>query len=559
MMDNYCAPQWTDFTSSPQLPSDSYFEIEHETHKPLVHFKSNIKTDLPILWKEECVNKQSISETNFDDSLDTVQNTNDNTAYFIPLGNTKHSVDQIKNENRLSNAMESLKLDEKSRKIDCAWNVWLTGGTNSLKAPILPRRLKTALSEKNWQNIRTSEINNTVPSSLQNKQIINNVKKSNREQIASAKTKTEPLSKSDSNSSASCRVSCTDERASYKIISARREHCKPFKGKQSQPKVLTCQYRRASLIKALKSSNKFISMAEAVSKFQNKTPQRFRTISNKDLKPGSFMKLKQSPLKLTNPISPALRSKKRARHTTVLSKEEREAVQLEEMKKHQIKAKPVPLNILKGPAPLKKVTKKPITVTEEFRLTQPKKLISHKSDSQVNIQSQFDNKEQSHLNTASIVRSVSASNVATKKEPNPRKEHSINTNAKPATSVLPSSFAVRNKEFQMRKEEKLKSLQIQETNKMKVEFHARPVPKFLKPPLSIKDQNLKRRTVASCPFSFAERDKNLAKKKEEHVKQIHENNKKTRAFHANPVPRYKPRGLSKENVRGKEKDANSTS
>ena len=43
------------------------------------------------------------------------------------------------------------------------------------------------------------------------------------------------------------------------------------------------------------------------------------------------------------------------------------------MKKHQIKAKPGPVNILKALSKLKEVVKKPITIPKEFRLTQPKK------------------------------------------------------------------------------------------------------------------------------------------------------------------------------------------
>lgn len=111
----------------------------------------------------------------------------------------------------------------------------------------------------------------------------------------------------------------------------------------------------------------------------------------------------------------------------------------------------------------------------------------------------------------------------------------------------------------MKKEEKLKNLHVQETNKIKTEFHARPAPKFTKLTNTVKEQSEKKRIIP-CPFSFAERDKSLAKKKEELVKNIQGQNKEIPAFHANPAPIFKPvlvHGLSKENIQGKEKGTSS--
>lgn len=304
-------------------------------------------------------------------------------------------------------------------------------------------------------------------------------------------------------------------------------------------------------MKYRRCSNQFVSLAEAVSKFQNGTPQRFRTLCKKDLKPGPLLKLKRSPLKLTYPVSPALRCKQRTRQTTILSTQERERLELEEMKKHQIKAKPVPVNILKGPSVLKKVAKKPATITEEFRLTQPKKT-RHTMGPQTNSQEN----EKETKNPAPMARSTSASSVANKESK--ESKESASTTAEQNAKTARFSFGTRNKKFQLKKEEKLKSLHDQETNKAKPEFHARPAPKFLKVTTSsAKEQMAKKKlAVVPCPFSFEERNKSLAKKKEELIKQIQEQNKKVRVFHANPVPTFKPvmvRGSSKENLRNKEK------
>ncbi|XP_076180792.1 uncharacterized protein LOC143153444 [Ptiloglossa arizonensis] len=536
MMDNYCAPQWLDFTRSPQLSSDSYFEIDHEVHRPLADFKFNLKSASPTECKKKSIKESSIRETNFDDSLEPLQNTKDNIAYFIPCDNKKHSTKQVKNENHISEAMGSLKLDEKSNKLYCAWNVWATEETSAFKMPKPSYKFKAATSEKSRKNIHMLEIKNNDldRSSLECSQIPSSVGKNVNEQIALTKATNDPIVKSKIDySSEYVKSGYAKKRSSYKIVLAQQRRSEMFKSKQSQPKVLACQYRRQSLVKYRRCSNQFISMAEAVFKFQNRTPQRFRTTNKKDLKPGCLMKLKQSPLKLTHPISPALRSKQRARCTNILSEEEREILQVEEMKKHQMKANPVPLNTLKGPSSLTKVAKKPVTITEEFHLTQPKKT-HHISTLQKNTPHALNDKEQKHKN----VRSIKTTNI----------------NVKSVENVSLSSFAARNKEFQMRKKEKLENLQVQENNKTKVEFHAKPAPKFLKSSNPVKEQSMKKRTVVSCPFSFAERDKCFAKKKEELVKQIQENDKKKRVFHANPIPSFKPvmvQGSSKGNIQNK--------
>jgi hypothetical protein len=127
------------------------------------------------------------------------------------------------------------------------------------------------------------------------------------------------------------------------------------------------------------------------------------------------------------------------------------------------------------------------------------------------------------------------------------KENSV---TKSVTRVQPFSFEARNKNLQMKKEQRLKSLQ--EANKAKMEFHARPVPNFSKPSTpSVKQQQNAKRSVLPCPFSFEERNKQLSKKKEQLVKQVLEDDKRSRIFRANPAPVFKPvmvRGRSKDRL-----------
>lgn len=549
IMDNCCAPQWADFTRSPQVCCDSYFEKEHEVHDPQILLKSTINSTSSFSYTQESKNEQSVNETKFDDSLEP-ETAHCSIAYFIPHENKKHSVEKIEEDHQLDRAMKDLKLDERSSKIHQTWNISITDLTAEFKVSMANHKIKKALPERIKQRMLKAKTTVLGKSSLKDVQG-NDMEKKNALQTAVAKNKDKLVIKSKVDTSAKDNLS--EKRLSYKIVSLSKKESNLFNKKRhslgkSQPKVLTCQYRITRMIKNRKRSNQFVSLAEAISKFQNGTPQRFRTLSNKDMKPGPLMKLKRSPLKLTYPVSPALRCKQRRRRGNILSQQEREKLEVEEMKKHQIKANPVPINILKGPSVLKKVPKKPTTVTEEFHLTQSKR-IRHTAGPSLNLQ-QNTNATEHKKKVIPITRSTSGSSVSSKKE-NPCVEVVADN-----TKDTKFNSNTRNKEFQMRKEEKLKNLHTEEVNKVKTEFHARPAPKFLKPTNTVKEQSSKRRTVAICPFSFEERNKFLAKKKEEFIKQLEEQDKKVRVFHANPVPSFKPvviHGLSKDNIRSKDK------
>ncbi|XP_071874856.1 uncharacterized protein [Bombus fervidus] len=549
MMDNCCAPQWADFTRSPQVCCDSYFEKEHEVHDPQILLKSTVNSTSSSPYTQESKNEQSVNETKFDDSLEPETPAHCSIAYFIPHETKNHSLEKVKEDHQLDRAMKDLKLDERSSKIHQTWNISITDLTSEFKISMANHKIKRAVPERIKQ--RTLQAKNTVlgKSSLKDVQA-NDMEKKNAVQTTFAKNKGKLVVKSKVDTLAKDNLS--EKRLSYKVVSLSKKESNLFNKKRhslgkSQPKVLTCQYRTSRIIKNRRRSNQFVSLAEAISKFQNGTPQRFRTLSNKDMKPGPLMKLKRSPLKLTYPVSPALRCKQRTRRGNILSQQEREELEFEEMKKHQIKANPVPINILKGRSVLKKVPKKPTTVTEEFHLTQSKR-IRHTAGPSLNLEQNTNAKE--HKKVVPITLSTSSSSVSSKKE-NPCIEVVADN-----TKVTKFNSNIRNKEFQMRKEEKLKNLHTQEVNKVKTEFHARPAPKFLKPTNTVKEQSSKRRTVATCPFSFEERNKFLAKKKEEFIKQVEEQNKKVRVFHANPAPSFKPvviHGLSKDNMRSKDK------
>ncbi|XP_012226497.2 targeting protein for Xklp2 [Linepithema humile] len=324
--------------------------------------------------------------------------------------------------------------------------------------------------------------------------------------------------------------------------------------------ILTWQNHRRSMYKRRTSTNskQYVSLAEAVSRFQNETPKRFRTRSTKENNTSaviSLPKLMQNRLRTTVPISPALVSKNRARAVTVLSQEEREKLQLEEMKKYQIKAKPIPPSVLRGPRVMPKVAKKSADTTqsESGEISCATSLLQSKNSPPPACHDKtfFGPKKTVPRITVTdsegiIVEQQTIAFFGVPKE----------SVTKSATRVQPFSFEARNKNLQMKKEQRLKSLQ--EVNKTK-EFHARPVPNFSKPPTpSAKQQQQQqqqrqsmKRSVLPCPFSFEERNKQLSKKKEQLVKQVLEEDKRSRIFRANPAPSFKPvmvRGRSKDRL-----------
>ncbi|XP_063975777.1 targeting protein for Xklp2 homolog [Diachasmimorpha longicaudata] len=341
----------------------------------------------------------------------------------------------------------------------------------------------------------------------------------------------------------------------------------------TQPSVLTSHARRrSSIIKTHRTSNQYVSLAEAIKKFEKGTPTRFHSVRAKDLKAKPLQVVKQQALKTTIPVSPALMSKNRVRRHVVLSQAELEEIELQKMKQHQIRAKPAPTNILKAPQPLKSVPKKPLTAQKPFHLTKPQNSAPAKQGSTSSLSSVASGhhvqlKKPVKNIVPTIVNSDGGVTIAETQIihfgiPISEKSQVIGSAKKKTTRPLPFNFEARNKLFTTKEEEKLKKLQSKEGEKVKVEFRARPMPlttkKYpLQPSKQGKgqaqnhtDDGQDKHKVKINPFSFEARDKGLMKKKEQLQKKIEEEEKKARTFHANPAPHFKPvqvRGRSREN------------
>ncbi|PZC86488.1 hypothetical protein B5X24_HaOG209207 [Helicoverpa armigera] len=236
------------------------------------------------------------------------------------------------------------------------------------------------------------------------------------------------------------------------------------------------------------SRTKFVSMAEAIYHFQKDTPGRFHTT-----RPQIFRSQGQNGRSgLTVPQSPMLRSKSRHRPTHILSQKEIEEKELEEIRKHKIKANPIPKSVIEG-TNLPEVPKKPVTVPEPFKLTEIQKKAAQTS----NENHQF------------------------KARPAPK--HILE---KPQIPVKPPVHVTKPISPKFRYKRANSADQLRSDNLL-----------IMKPQKPEEKHHPRMGPVKPEPFSFEKRDEELKRRREERIKrQIEEERKQATAFKAQPVP-----------------------
>ncbi|KAL3265959.1 hypothetical protein HHI36_010146 [Cryptolaemus montrouzieri] len=232
------------------------------------------------------------------------------------------------------------------------------------------------------------------------------------------------------------------------------------------------------------TSNQFVSVAEAVKKFQERTPTRFHS-RNKN-QAAAFQNDFPIKLKSTIPHSPLLLTKKRVKNgISVMSHEEREKAEFEEAQKYKVKAHPFNRKIFQPPLKAVHVEKKPVTVPEPFKLTK----VEHKRTDA------SPKKEEYHFHARPVPKSVLETPKLPAKPP-----------VKITIAVTPS--VARNIP------------------------KASPVKKIIEKPCA-----LPLKVTKPEPFSFEKRDMQILQKKEKLIKKVVEEEKKAREFHARPIPK----------------------
>ncbi|XP_076808285.1 targeting protein for Xklp2-like [Clavelina lepadiformis] len=249
------------------------------------------------------------------------------------------------------------------------------------------------------------------------------------------------------------------------------------------------------------SPAQFVPMAKAIIDFHSRTPRRYRTNKNKT----QVTIEKNKPLRVTHPKTPQL-SKPRARPASTLSAQERENMEIEEMKSFKFKANPVNHVVLSGTEKLRKVEKKPPTVPVEFHLSADR----HKEHETVELESERPK--------------------PFKAQPIPSALFDKTTGVKKRISAeltVPQSpaFALKNR--------------IKPQPSKKADEAPQRTPTFCHPPPTNKEPfvpKLKPKKTEPQPFSFDAADQERFAKKDEKIIELIQKEEVPHTFKAHPMP-----------------------
>ncbi|KAL7288800.1 hypothetical protein TKK_0016777 [Trichogramma kaykai] len=581
-MDNIDAPQWADFTApSPQVSMDDYFLKRNREYREQIGSTASLDSPF-LLMKKSNSSKIPLSEISYGNDSSIMKTPAKVISGKLTKSSTvkDSSTKERTYESVISEALNNLQL---SQICDKSMNKSCLIDTPEFKTPNRITRSMCAqyssctqneeehyhsIKEKSVRFLTDEDFNGSNKENIE----VDEEESSNNEQSSELKLeitntstehdtsqdKSEPeqdktanvtSAGNDSMNAAKSKVLTSSSSSVFAPANNLKKKFTLVAGeawkRQMKRRLSITNQRRMSLNKSSGTlPKKFVSMAEAVSKFHRVTPQRFHTVNVKTTK---TEQLRSQSLKLTKAQSPALMCKNRSRPVTVLSSEEKEKLELDKIRQNQIKANPVPKDILKKPASLKKVEKKLVTNPQPFHLTETKKgQMAQKSSQEI---------KRTHRPVVKTVPSIVSSDekgIIVKDEEVlyfgiPCKSKKENT------KVKPFSFEARNREIQMRKQEKIKHIQQIEQEKVKPEFHARPVPAAVRTPVQkpLNNSTHKPKITLTRSLSFENRVKEQQKKKEEKIKQILEEEKKMRTFKAQKVPEFKPvlvRGRSRDNV-----------
>jgi len=252
-------------------------------------------------------------------------------------------------------------------------------------------------------------------------------------------------------------------------------------------------------------TNKFKSQAEQIQSYQKGTPERFRSRpQNTSANRSRHRSASPAANRLTVPHTPQLSTRGRSRPVAVLNREEREQLEMQQAKANQFKAKAVGETVPKFK--YGDVEKKACTIPQPFHLTnqgQPTGAAHPQSEEPA---------QTFHARPVPKGLMAAPQGVPEKK-------------VLPVIEPQSPAFALKG-----RMADRKPKFEPEPAPEPVVKARPAPhrgVPVALPPPC-------KKSTVAE-PFSFAERDRVTMEKKEEKIKQIYEEEKKAREFHAKPI------------------------
>ncbi|XP_077785581.1 targeting protein for Xklp2 isoform X1 [Podarcis muralis] len=256
-------------------------------------------------------------------------------------------------------------------------------------------------------------------------------------------------------------------------------------------------------------STEFVSMAQQVRNFQQRTPPRYHLRSRKTEE--GISQTKPLKAKVTNPKTPRLETKTRQRPVKCKSTAELEAEEIEKLQQYRFKAQELNPRILEGtPVLPKKPPVKEPTKPVGFDLEIEKRIQERESKKK--------HQEEEHFQFHS--------------RPCPTKilEDVVGVPEKkllPPTVPQSPAFALKNRVGILAKEEKVKEEEVVPVIK------AKPVPYFGVP---FKPKAAEPRQVEMCPFSFDSRDKERLLQKEKKIEELQK--EEVPKFKALPLPHF---------------------
>ncbi|XP_059167831.1 targeting protein for Xklp2-like isoform X2 [Physella acuta] len=283
---------------------------------------------------------------------------------------------------------------------------------------------------------------------------------------------------------------------------------------------------------SLVQPQKYESMAERVSAFHNKTPDRFRSRPNaskersrsatKSNTSGSGHRLRSQSPKLTVPKTPNLTTRGRSRPVHALTTEEKEMLEFDEHQKQQFKAHPVNHKIFEVPnIGVPKVTPKPTTVAEEFSFHHKK------SESVGDIRGAGAEEEEKYeFHARPVNPKILQGTVGVKP-------------VEPQAITIPESPA-----FALKNRVRI-PIEVPKQDDSKNAIKVNPVPYTGIP---FKPRLAHHRTVPE-PFTVDERSREMLSRKEQKIQQILEEERKAREFHAQDLPSDSPDTLPPKQTR----------
>lgn len=324
-MDNYCSPQWVDFTSNLEAPSDSYFEKNHEIDK----YKEYVEAPQIEVALAETENSEEISEerkesvqsenknviecsSNVSEEVKTELNIIKNTPIKLMYtsSTSSHGSSKCKHFKTMS---YSDVLDDVIKTLQSC----VLTPSNAFKRPMLntneaskclkfqdnnqvdcssskkTEQVPNGLSDEEMKSLLASTAKHDIDKSPQNNLLNPNISSINLLKHDELDEKLE----SDNNTASHISKNSTKLSLKVNMCNKQNQYKSEKSNDRKQSRTLGYQCRRQSLT-FRRHSNRFISSAAAVLQYQNKTPERFRTQSKIKQKESKVEETKENRLKL---------------------------------------------------------------------------------------------------------------------------------------------------------------------------------------------------------------------------------------------------------------------